>query len=66
MNTEQIETQLAQLGKQLAAIRQRENELKNSLRDLAGLAYGAGVTEVRIAELAAVDRMTVRRWLGKL
>jgi len=36
------------------------------LVEAANAAHDAGVSETQLAREAGVDRMTVRRWLGKL
>ena len=47
------------------ATRKLERELAKQVYDLILRAHEMGVPETRIAELAGVDRMTVRRALGK-
>lgn len=61
-----VEANLTRIGKGWAAAKRKE-------RDVAAMAYAymreaaeAGIPETRIAELVGVDRMTVRRALGKL
>lgn len=53
-------------GKKWHAAKQRERDAASELYAAIQEAVGAGMTEVQAAELAGVDRMTVRRALGKL
>lgn len=62
----ETESNLVRIGKRWTTAKARE-------RDAAAFAYAymreaaeAGIPETRIAELVGVDRMTVRRALGKL
>lgn len=48
--------------KQREAVAATTEKLAAAVRD----AVAAGMTEVDAARAAGVDRMTVRRWLGKL
>ena len=57
----------------LSKIAAKWHKARKVERDLAAKTYaaireavGTGMTEVQAAELAGVDRMTVRRALGKL
>jgi hypothetical protein len=45
--------------------RDLQKELAPQLYELINIAHGNGMPETKIAELAGVDRMTVRRALGK-
>jgi hypothetical protein len=40
-------------------------EVMKEARELTREAHAAGKSEYRIAELLGVDRMTIRKWLGK-
>lgn len=57
---------LAKAGKKWHAARDRERALVVELYAAIVLAVESGMSEVQAAEVAGVDRMTVRRALGKL
>jgi predicted DNA-binding protein (UPF0251 family) len=58
--------QLAKVSKQWHAARDRERALAAELYEAIRLAVNEGMSEVQAAKIAGVDRMTVRRALGKL
>jgi hypothetical protein len=49
----------------LAAHRKGAKAERDAMRALAVKAAATGTTEVELARLGGVDRMTVREWLGK-
>ena len=63
---EQSESRLADRGKRWAKARKTERDWADATYSAIRDTHDLGVSEVRIAELARVDRMTVRRALGKL
>jgi DNA-binding GntR family transcriptional regulator len=56
---------VARAGKRWAKAKASEREAMTALYEAIRAASTAGLTEVSISELAGVDRMTVRRALGK-
>lgn len=58
--------ELAKAGKQWHAAKERERDAAAKLYAAIVQAIEGGMTEVQAAELAGVNRMTVRRALGKL
>jgi DNA-binding GntR family transcriptional regulator len=38
----------------------------SAAKDAAVAAHGDGLTEVDLAQILSVNRMTIRKWLGKL
>lgn len=56
---------LERVSKQWHKARDRERELAAQMYDAIREAHAAGTPETQIAALAGVDRMTVRRALGK-
>lgn len=59
-------TDLAKAAKKWHAAKERERALVAELYDAIVKAVEGGMSEVQAAKLAEVDRMTVRRALGKL
>jgi len=57
---------LRRAGKAWTKAKEREREAAQACYAAIVKAVEGGMTEVRAAELAGVDRMTVRRALGKL
>jgi hypothetical protein len=57
---------LATLGRQWVNARAAERDAANATYFAIREAHAAGMSEVQIALVALVDRMTVRRALGKL
>lgn len=57
---------VAKAGKQWQAAKARERDAAAKLYAAIVQAVEDGLTEVQAAELAGVNRMTVRRALGKL
>lgn len=57
---------VAKAGKQWHAAKARERDAAAKLYAAIAQAIEAGMTEVQAAQLAGVNRMTVRRALGKL
>lgn len=60
-----IEKRLEARGRMLATARKAERGIFDAAAALAVEAADAGKSEYRIAELLGVDRMTVRKWVGK-
>jgi DNA-binding GntR family transcriptional regulator len=56
---------LAAVAKKWHAAKDRERTLAAELYEAIRSAVGDGMTEVQAAKVAGVDRMTVRRALGK-
>ena len=56
---------LRTLGTRARRAQQRRDEAYAALRDAVIAAVGEGMSESHAAEVAQVDRMTVRKWLGK-
>ncbi|MGI5127470.1 sigma factor-like helix-turn-helix DNA-binding protein [Pseudonocardia sp. CA-107938] len=56
---------LAGLGKRLQRARSRLEEVKQEARTAVVAAAEDGMSESELARLLAVDRMTIRSWLGK-
>ena len=68
MNTHPMitpEAQVAAHGTRFAMHRQALATSREDLVSAVVTGRKAGISEVRLAELAGVDRMTVRAWLGK-
>jgi DNA-binding GntR family transcriptional regulator len=61
-----IAKDVAKAGKQWHAAKARERDAAAKLYAAIVQAVEDGMTEVQAAELAGVNRMTVRRALGKL
>ena len=57
--------ELVNVAKRWRKAREQERALALQLYELIQAAHKMGLPETRIAELAGVDRMTVRRALGK-
>jgi hypothetical protein len=57
--------QLKKIGQDLANARTGERYWLENARVAAVEAIADGQTEVAVAELLGVDRMTVRKWVGK-
>lgn len=62
---EELEKRLQAAGGNLLTARTAERHIRDRAADLAIEAAAAGVSQRRIAELLGVDRMTVRKWVGK-
>jgi len=62
---EEIEKQLRWTGSRLAEQREASELTWAKAREVATEAADAGLSQHRIAELLGVDRMTVRKWVGK-
>lgn len=58
-------TELAKAAARLAKARKAEKAALEQARVLAVAAVNAGETEAGVARALGVDRMTVRKWLGK-
>ena len=56
---------LKDAGTRLARAKRNLAEATEAAKSVANAAYEQKVYEITIAELLGVDRMTVRRWLGK-
>jgi dsDNA-specific endonuclease/ATPase MutS2 len=56
---------LQALGRRLAKARQAEAEAMDEIRAALPEAIAAGVTEVDAAKATGLDRMTIRKMLGK-
>jgi DNA invertase Pin-like site-specific DNA recombinase len=59
-------SELRQAARNLRAARSRLDAVMVSAKDFAVQAHADGMPETEIAKLFDVNRMTVRRWLGKL
>ena len=59
------ESTLQALGRRLAKARQAEAEAMHEIRATLPSAIAAGVTEVDAAKATGLDRMTIRKMLGK-
>ena len=57
---------LEKISKKWHAAKERERELAADLYAAIVEAVDSGMSEVQVAKVAGVDRMTVRRALGKL
>jgi DNA-binding transcriptional regulator YiaG len=62
---EEIEKRLRVQGEVLAGTREEAESARGRSMELAIEAAAAGLSQHRIAELLGVDRMTVRKWVGK-
>lgn len=60
-----IQAQLQEAGARLAAARTNLHAATQQARNTAHTAQTHGIPETRIAALLGVDRLTVRKWLGK-
>jgi DNA invertase Pin-like site-specific DNA recombinase len=56
---------LASIGRQIKAARNRLAKVMESAEQAAIEAHQDGMPETEIAKTLGVNRMTVRRWLGK-
>ena len=56
---------LARIGKQFKAATERRKAISAELHAAIRAAVAEGMSEVEAAKVAGVDRMTVRRALGK-
>ena len=56
---------LQALGRRLAKARQAESDAMDEIKASLPAAIAAGVTEVDAARLTGLDRMTIRKMLGK-
>lgn len=63
--TDNTDTDLAELGAQLAETRAKEAEILARLTQLVQAENARGVSEYALAEQAQVSRSTIRAWLGK-
>ena len=59
-------TLLRQAARNLRAARSRLDDAMAAAEQAAITAYSDGTPETEIAKTLGVNRMTVRRWLGKL
>lgn len=59
------ESTLQALGRRLAKARQAESDAMDEIRAVLPEAIASGVTEVDAARLTGLDRMTIRKMLGK-
>jgi hypothetical protein len=66
MNADNKRAALQDAGRVWSAAKDYERAAMATLYAAVVAAHAAGVTEVEAARLAGVDRMTVRRALGKL
>lgn len=62
---EEMEKRLRVQGEVLAGTREEAERARGRSVELAVEAAAAGYSQHRIAELLGVDRMTVRKWLGR-
>lgn len=56
---------LTSIGTRLARARSKVDAEMENAREVALDALGSGATEVEVARVLGVDRMTVRKWAGK-
>jgi predicted transcriptional regulator len=61
----EIEEKLRRTGTRLFNSRRALDDNYQQARTAAAEAADAGLSQHRIAELLGVDRMTVRKWVGK-
>ena len=59
-------TSMTKAARELRAARSRLDTAMTSARTAAIAEHAAGIPETEIAKALGVNRMTVRRWLGKL
>jgi Homeodomain-like domain len=62
---EDNESHLLRIGAELAANRKENTAILRRARKYAAIYVEAGLSQRRAAELLGVDRMTVRKWVGK-
>lgn len=60
-----VAEELAKLGREREALRRQEEEVTAKLRATVLRASERSFAEADIARRASIDRMTVRKWLGK-
>lgn len=60
-----VAEELSKLGNERAELKRAEREVTDKLRATVHRAAARGLAEADIARRADVDRMTVRKWLGK-
>lgn len=61
----QLHKELDVAGRKLRTARQRVETVMGEAEGVARAAYNYGIPETTIAALLGVNRMTVRKWLGK-
>lgn len=61
-----MSNELSKAGRRLRSARTALKDAMTGAESAARDAWEAGVTEVEIASTLGVDRMTVRKWRGKL
>ena len=59
------ERSLAQIGRRLAGVRVQEQSVKDHGARMAAAAMAAGLSERRAADALGINRMSLRKWLGK-
>jgi DNA-binding CsgD family transcriptional regulator len=57
---------LERAGRKLRSARKALKDAMTDAEDAARASWESGATEVEIARTLGVDRMTVRKWRGKL
>jgi hypothetical protein len=57
--------ELKRAGKKIVKAKKNLDNAREEAKELANLAWREKMYEVTITEALGVDRMTVRRWLGK-
>lgn len=62
---DQRRADLMRAARALAAVRELHEQTTEQAQTAVRIAVADGVSEVEAARLAGVDRMTIRRWLGK-
>jgi hypothetical protein len=65
INGDPVTTELAQAGHNLRVARDKLGYAKNDAQAAAKAAVKAGESEVYVAEMLGVTRVTVRKWIGK-
>ena len=62
---EMLAEALVAVGRTLAVSRRREEQTKRDAAQLAARAIEAGISERDAAKLLGINRMSLRKWLGK-
>ena len=65
INNDRVTTELARAGHHLRLARQSLAHAKDDAQSAAKMAVDDGQSEQYVAEMLGVNRLTVRKWLGK-
>jgi hypothetical protein len=65
INNDPVTTALARAGHHLRLARQSLDYAKDDAQDAAKMAVKDGQSEQYVAEMLGVNRLTVRKWVGK-